>query len=83
MRKIMFACAFAALGTVGFAASEASAKGGHGHGHGGHGHWGHGHGHWGGGHFWGGPRFVGRPVVYFAPRCRWVPGYAGWVRVCR
>ncbi|MDF2118487.1 hypothetical protein PY365_23200 [Roseiarcaceae bacterium H3SJ34-1] len=80
MRKIMFACAFAALGTVGFAATEASAKGfGGGHWGGG---WGH-HGHWGGGHFWGGPRFIGRPVVYFAPRCRWVPGYAGWVRVCR
>jgi len=83
MRKIMFACAIAALGTIGFAATEASAKGG-GHWGGGHGHWGGGHGHWGGGgHYWGGPRFFGGPVVYYAPRCRWVSGYAGWVRVCR
>jgi hypothetical protein len=79
MRKMMLICAFAALGTIGLSATEASAKGWGGGGWGGG--WGH-HGGWGG--HWGGPRYFGGYGGYgFAPRCRWVPGYAGWVRVCR
>jgi len=84
MKKLVLAASLAALATIGFAATEASAKGGFGGGHGPFGHGPFGPGGWGHhNHFNGGWGFGGyRPVVYI-PRCRMVPGVIGWVRLCR
>lgn len=77
MKKLILAASLATFATLGLAATSASAKGFHGpHFHGG---WGHGHHH----HFHGGWGYGGGYGFAYMPRCRWVPGYAGWVRVCR